>query len=1099
MSGTQFHCFHQSRRGAALVLILCFVVLVAGLMVAFFSRATNERLVSNTNANGIKAEMLADTALDIIVDGFRQEIVSSSTATGTGTTTIYIPSSGSSVVPSRSGTIPNLVCYSSHSDSATRAVNSISTGTSFNGRSVNLARWNTHYLLPLASGTTLGDTTPDSSFTAPDWIVMTRGGALTSGGWDKSLSIASSSNLKYAIGRYAYAVYDEGGLLDVNAAGYPSGATADQYGPKGSLAFADLQQLSLTKPQIDQIVGWRNYAGIQPTGSFPNLVCDNSAASKFTMLVTSGSGTAISNKTYNGNADHFFCDRQQLIKFILALGTSATEQTQLQSALLCLGTFSREVNGPTWGTSNYPYYGAAASVSNYYAGGQFSASLSSGDVSCNPCILYPKVTAPFTRADGSTAVKGEPLIKYRFPLEKLALLEKMQGVSTLTAQDKDDIARYFGLDPVSDSVGYYRHWSYPTASTKYTHTNSAGIMTLDEVTGQNREPDFFELLQAGILNGSLGKTCNGKADITPQYGSSFDDPDSKKTLQILRIGANIIDQWDADNYPTTISCASGQSVYGIEDLPYINKFLFSITGPGTYGAPFNQQYNIAYGFQLWNPHRALTSNTGAYPSQLQISPLYVSDKPSYSDSYQVGLVIRRASDKKYFSWYWNGAKQAWFTGGQTEYFNDLNPSHGVMSVSFSDPANNFREPAIGGTIALPVMNGFPSDTVLSGTQTYSNLSISGNNIGFWFYIKSSTVYRIQFFDSAGNPHTYSTFVGLDDSTTPTPTAYVQTPWLPTADTKTAQWYSCPKSDPRTSRFRSGQSTEHDAGSANSGVTPNSSTVYSKISSQFPFISDVSGNYRVDRWAVNDPASQMSTLSNPCYPDLDGATRPGDAYYSATTTYVSPLFTSGTAARPLVLNRPFRSVGELGYVFRDMPWKTLDLFSSSSADAALLDLFSLNQNQPVLQGRIDPNTRNEAVLSAMIAGAMQRLADGTVISKENADTLAKEMVKLSKAAPFTNRAELVTRLMRDSVLSNISDIKSEREALVRALADCSNMRTWNLLIDLVAQSGKYPPSANTASNPLDCFVVEGERHYWLHVAIDRYTGQVIDRQIEVVRE
>jgi len=30
-------------------------------------------------------------------------------------------------------------------------------------------------------------------------------------------------------------------------------------------------------------------------------------------------------------------------------------------------------------------------------------------------------------------------------------------------------------------------------------------------------------------------------------------------------------------------------------------------------------------------------------------------------------------------------------------------------------------------------------------------------------------------------------------------------------------------------------------------------------------------------------------------------------------------------------------------------------------------------------------------------------------------------------------------------------------------------------------------------------VEGEQYYWVHVAIDRFTGQVIDKQIEVVNE
>ncbi len=30
-------------------------------------------------------------------------------------------------------------------------------------------------------------------------------------------------------------------------------------------------------------------------------------------------------------------------------------------------------------------------------------------------------------------------------------------------------------------------------------------------------------------------------------------------------------------------------------------------------------------------------------------------------------------------------------------------------------------------------------------------------------------------------------------------------------------------------------------------------------------------------------------------------------------------------------------------------------------------------------------------------------------------------------------------------------------------------------------------------------VEGEQHYWVHVEIDRFTGQIIGKQIEVVNE
>jgi hypothetical protein len=49
--------------------------------------------------------------------------------------------------------------------------------------------------------------------------------------------------------------------------------------------------------------------------------------------------------------------------------------------------------------------------------------------------------------------------------------------------------------------------------------------------------------------------------------------------------------------------------------------------------------------------------------------------------------------------------------------------------------------------------------------------------------------------------------------------------------------------------------------------------------------------------------------------------------------------------------------------------------------------------------------------------------------------------------------------------------------------------------LIAQSRRQVPGATDRTK----FIVEGKQHYWVHVAIDRFTGQVIDRQIEVVKE
>jgi hypothetical protein len=75
----------------------------------------------------------------------------------------------------------------------------------------------------------------------------------------------------------------------------------------------------------------------------------------------------------------------------------------------------------------------------------------------------------------------------------------------------------------------------------------------------------------------------------------------------------------------------------------------------------------------------------------------------------------------------------------------------------------------------------------------------------------------------------------------------------------------------------------------------------------------------------------------------------------------------------------------------------------------------------------------------------------------------------------------------------------REASIRALAATGTTRVWNLMIDVIAQTGRFPSNAATAASPLAAFAVSGERRYWVHVAIDRYTGKVLDERIEEVKE
>ena len=110
-------------------------------------------------------------------------------------------------------------------------------------------------------------------------------------------------------------------------------------------------------------------------------------------------------------------------------------------------------------------------------------------------------------------------------------------------------------------------------------------------------------------------------------------------------------------------------------------------------------------------------------------------------------------------------------------------------------------------------------------------------------------------------------------------------------------------------------------------------------------------------------------------------------------------------------------------------------------------------------------------------------------------------------PALNRAGLAALAVPTSNASPSPSLldssvpKTQREAVVRALGEVDQTRTWNLMIDVIAQSGRYPRNLTDNPSPADLpkFMVEGEQRYWVHVAIDRFTGQVIDKQIEVVNE
>jgi len=238
-----------------------------------------------------------------------------------------------------------------------------------------------------------------------------------------------------------------------------------------------------------------------------------------------------------------------------------------------------------------------------------------------------------------------------------------------------------------------------------------------------------------------------------------------------------------------------------------------------------------------------------------------------------------------------------------------------------------------------------------------------------------------------------------------------------------------------------------------------------------------------------------------------------------------------ANRPVMLNHAFHSLAEMGAVFRDSPWRNLDFFNVESGDSALLDFFCLNSKEdadvkslvptsregsPIIAGKFSLNTPHPEVISAAIRGVaremnsigkselfsneseVEKVAQGrvnSVYSKTNGRPMrnASELVgNPISATEYKGFAETLGKLLSDS---KDQKIQQRREAVIRALADAGEGSTWNLMIDLVAQSGKLTPAATGLKD----FIVEGQKRYWVHIAMDRTTGELIAQQWEPAYE
>src|SRR5882672_3674061 len=131
-----FHSRHGTSKGAALIIVLALVVIASALSLAYFSRTTTDRQVAQSSYNDTSGDLLARSALDIIVSDLKQEIIAHPTPTAAPPYYIQ-PARYPAGIPDDN---PNLIRYSSRNAAESRASTVISTAASANGRSISSAR-----------------------------------------------------------------------------------------------------------------------------------------------------------------------------------------------------------------------------------------------------------------------------------------------------------------------------------------------------------------------------------------------------------------------------------------------------------------------------------------------------------------------------------------------------------------------------------------------------------------------------------------------------------------------------------------------------------------------------------------------------------------------------------------------------------------------------------------------------------------------------------------------------------------------------------------------------------------------------------------------
>lgn len=1138
----KLHC--PPRRGFALVLVLAFLVLITGAILALTTRATLQKRIALTNTSLTAAQQFSESVADLIIGDLLAELQKNSEwvdefgqINGPFQILAFSTKTRKDSLPSRvapAGSSPSVWKLLTPGESLFPGARVVASSVGTDRPSLDRRAWSVNRWFGSA-GPGLG-----SGGAVPAWVIVGRSGIEPTAPIE---ALQVTSGKSRAIGRFAFVAYETGGLLDANSLILQAEGPwkSELVSPPGFLTATGLsyhgRQMDASK--ANKISDWLL------TGS--KLAFPNFSSYADTFLLQQGPGSL-------RVGDQTFVNRRDLLDFLkkFDLGLQWAELMTVGNVLPRAPAFEPSANAED-------FQGKTDSIFQYQ-----NLSQSGNKTSDNRLLTSARASEDFRTLTGEPVAKGAPMVAGRFPLSRLQWI----GKDGPTKQATDDLKKInnsrvkWNADPIANEASLIRsafglRWN-PTKH-RWDYINDSGALSkevkkLGDVSG--REPNFFELLKAVTLHGSLGAT----PDLVPFNDSgTLADPWYLFTLSevflnqtnygnrdahVLQIAANIIDQADADSFPTRLAMANPSSsgphygvpfneweIIGSENLPMVfHTFMTFLRTEGASDPHERKMFRAWMEFSLFNP----------YQGEVRESPKKF-----------------RLSQKQ-------GYVQARFQAIQPP-----NTNLGESSQFFTNPPSSTSD---------EITWVFPTDPSFMAAVQKSPVTLSqmAKQFGVGFDVNLP---EMDYTHPTSNSRVVGLYAGAAD--------YSLLPGL-TPPRPPVDWYSSiyPVFPPPPDTNKLWIVLEADYGSGqwhpiqhlrgyrqstqNARVSPNGTAFFSPQR----LIPMIQPDFRTERFGnveLGETLSQFwnktlawdgtaqkarrfprtrengitlefggSTLTrgtdvgitslmhnrtpapsfeSPIWRHRDGVRRNADGWTGSLGT-IDPMG-QNLEHRPVILNRPFRSVGELGYVFRDEPFMSLNFSSAQSADLGLLDVFCVEetfrnpQSHPRLEpalSRINLNSSRPEVVSHLLRQAKidpfnetARFTNDQAIALANALVGPNSYLRDSSNNPTNNllrNASDVAAFLDSNHFPTSHDLgtlawreKGKRESLIRSLAGLTQTSVWHFLIDIVVQIGGYPVGTSSLEN----FAVDAERRYWLHLSIDRTTGAILRRHLEPVYE